>query len=952
MQRLLMAAIAIHVLASGLRAESDLPPWTQISLSTCGVDKFQRENPEVDGRGVVIAVLDTGVDMGVAGLTHTPAGEVKVIDVRDFTGQGDVELEEIKYDAKLGRFVHHAADGAPEEYSLAEAGSHGEGTMYWFGAVREKNFANSAVPDINDNGKEDDEFGLLVVAAAGALDDDAVVYIDLNMNRDWSDERALRNYHVKFDSFRFTRSKKEKQIAPLSCGLNVYLREKKVVIHFDDGGHGTHVSGIAAGYRINGQRNFHGVAPGAKIISLKLGNNNLAGGATVTESKKKAFEYAAKYSRQHNVPVVCNLSYGIGSEQEGHSDIDKFLDDLCKANPNLIVFSSAGNLGPGLSTVGTPAAASAVITVAALLGTDTARDVLGFQMDEPQVAVFSSRGGELSKPTIATPGYATSTIPHWSRRRDFMRGTSMASPYAAGMGALMVSAARRRYPDMQQRSSWIKAALQNSATPMEHFQPHDFGAGIPDITPAVESYVLMGSTLQDEVLFDYEIETISPLAVGGKSPAAYWRTAYYPNDRSQVFTITPRFVPTSDAEAIASFSKQYTIRSNAEWCVPREQQVYFRSEQSATVRVDYDSSKLTEPGLYVAIVSGEAAGQIGFRLVNTVIVPHTFGPRNRYHLILDHQKVDGWRIQRHFFSVPPGASAMHLKLRASTGMESELRARELFKPDGSDIGNRDFVLDTRNQKTEASWTVTEDLEPGVWELCTYSVKPGESAHYDLDVRFSGVRADPPTITTWKHKVGKLPGGSVTLTELFDSPIPYQAHGKIEGYQVRSDEKLTPKDDVAESKIRFNPEIKAIRIECEFSSSDFAKFTDVAVNVFDKNGTAIAKGGMGYRQLSMLVKNPDPSAESVECSLEIQPAFTQLDESDEATAHLTITSLYKNQIEVTAGAGTLYPGVGEKVKFKLSASPPEAPQGASTVGFLAIKNGGSGEEIITIPIEKQ
>ena len=948
---LVLTAFLLACVATALGENPPLP-WTQLSKSTCGVDKFEREHPELNGHGVVVAVLDTGVDMGVLGLTHTPLGEIKVIDVQDFTGQGDVELEKIQFDHETGKFIHYAEDGAPEEYNFPEAAAAPPGTTYWFGVLEESRFANSSVTDINANGTDDDTFGILVTAPAGALDDQAVVRIDTDADRDWTDEKPLQNYHLKFDSFQFAREKKERQIAPMNCGVNIDLSEKKVVIHFDDGGHGTHVAGIATGYRINGQQNFHGIAPGAKVISLKIGNNTLAGGATVTGSKKKAFEYAAKYAREHNVPVVCNLSYGIGSELEGQSDIDVFLDKLCKANPNLVVFSSAGNLGPGLSTVGTPAAGLAVISVAAVLGADSGRDVMGLDMKSPQVAVFSSRGGELSKPTIATPGYATSTVPRWNRRGDFWRGTSMASPYAAGLGAVMISSAEARYPDAEHRSSWIKTALQKAATPMYNYNSLDYGAGIPDLSKAVEYYQQMVSNLGGDVLFDYEVTTESPLAKGGEGTAAFWRTSYYPDDRSQVFTIKPRFAPTFDAEAIASFSRQYELKSDADWLLPRQKQVYFRSEQSADVRVDYDGSKLTEPGLYVGTVEGLADGHVGFRLVNTIIVPHRFGPENDYRLRLKGQKVEGWQVNRHFVAVPPGASAMHVSLTVPDGLFSDMRIRALFKPNGDRVSSRDLRLKSRDEKTAGRRTVADDLVPGVWEITTNGNRPDETSHYDLEVRFSGVQADPPVISGWKHPEGGFPSGSLTLTQLFDSPVPIKASGKVEGYQVSFDKELTPEDDIAKRSIKFNPEIKALRIEVEFSEIDFARFTDVAVNVFDGDGVAIAKNGLNYRTLTMTVNNPDTSKKSISCDLEVQAAFTDDNPDIKAEANIIITYLYAEPIDIAvSGADTLYPGVARKLKFKLASAPPESPKDTTTVGSIQITHSGTGDEVISVPIRK-
>ncbi|MBK6913929.1 MAG: hypothetical protein IPH11_09770 [Ignavibacteriales bacterium] len=65
---------------------------TFLSLKDTGVEEFLQLHPEYDGRGTIIFILDTGVDIGVDGLVKTSAGDVKVIDVQDFTGEGDVLL--------------------------------------------------------------------------------------------------------------------------------------------------------------------------------------------------------------------------------------------------------------------------------------------------------------------------------------------------------------------------------------------------------------------------------------------------------------------------------------------------------------------------------------------------------------------------------------------------------------------------------------------------------------------------------------------------------------------------------------------------------------------------------------------------------------------------------------------------------------------------------------------
>src|SRR5256885_15534481 len=61
-------------------------------LKSTGVDIFRALHPTYDGGGVLIAIRDSGIDPGVPGLITTSTGAPKVIELRDFSGEGKTPL--------------------------------------------------------------------------------------------------------------------------------------------------------------------------------------------------------------------------------------------------------------------------------------------------------------------------------------------------------------------------------------------------------------------------------------------------------------------------------------------------------------------------------------------------------------------------------------------------------------------------------------------------------------------------------------------------------------------------------------------------------------------------------------------------------------------------------------------------------------------------------------------
>ena len=199
---------------------------------------------------------------------------------------------------------------------------------------------------------------------------------------------------------------------------------------YDDEGHGTHVAATIAGDGdARADSLYRGVAPAAALVGLKV---LAADGSGTMDAVVAAIDWAVQNKDTYGIEAI-NLSLGASGCSDGTDATSRAVNNASAAG--LVVAAAAGNEGPGTCTVGSPGAAANALTVGAIADTSGT----GFAQ-----AYFSSRGPTADgriKPDVSAPGVAiTSAAANTTNGYATYSGTSMATPFTAGVALLMLDA--------------------------------------------------------------------------------------------------------------------------------------------------------------------------------------------------------------------------------------------------------------------------------------------------------------------------------------------------------------------------------------------------------------------------------------------------------------------------------------------------------------------------------
>jgi serine protease AprX len=248
----------------------------------------------------------------------------------------------------------------------------------------------------------------------------------------------------------------------------------------DGYGHGTAMASIIAAN--NGPGGFQGVAPNARVVSVKVGASN---GAVDVSQIVAGIDWVVAHAHDPGFNIrVLNLSLGTDSTQAYVIDPLAHAAEVAWRN-GIVVVAAVGNAGSSTRLVADPAIDPAVIAVGSddPVGTVTTSDDV--------VSPFSTRGNSDRHADVIAPGTYVlglrdpgSTLdqafPGARVGDSFFRGsgTSQAAAMVAGAAADVLSAHPSYTPDRVKRSL-MKTAVDIGA-------PNQLqGAGLIDVAAAV-----------------------------------------------------------------------------------------------------------------------------------------------------------------------------------------------------------------------------------------------------------------------------------------------------------------------------------------------------------------------------------------------------------------------------------------------------------------------------------
>ncbi|MBW5480714.1 S8 family serine peptidase [Streptomyces bambusae] len=719
------------------------------SFETGAVD-FVQNNPQADGRGVTIGVLDSGVDLGHPALQTTSTGERKIVDW--VTATDPITDSDATWRPQV------TAVSGSEFTAGGRTWKAPAGSFHWSRFSESITANGDMAGDVNRDGDKTDQFGLLYDAAAGT------VRVDTDQDGDFTNNEPMKPYKDGYQVGYFGTDNPDTQVAeripfvieirkdvPMDPFGGDWVGKKAdfVNVGIIESEHGTHVAGITAANSLFGGR-MNGQAPGAKIVSSRA--CSWSGGCTNVALTEGMIDLVVN----RGVDIVNMSIGGLPALNDGNNARAELYTNLIdKYGVQLVI--SAGNSGPGLNTIGDPGLADKVISVGAAVSKETWAANYGSGVTTPYAMFpFSSRGpredGGMT-PTITGPGAAINTIQTWlpgapvkeagyelPAGYGMLQGTSMSSPQVAGASALLISAAKQQ--GIKLAPATLRTALASTAKEIPGVPAHAQGAGLIDIVGAWESIQ------RDAKANDYSVKAPVDTALDQFLKTPGFGTGVY--DREGGLKVgqkkTYNVVVTRTSGVKYGTRHNLSLRGNDGTFKILGGYDYATLPLNKPVTIKIEAKPKTA-GVHSAILQldDESTEGVDKQILSTVVVSAPL--TQPAYGFSDTSSVQRNSHKSYFVTVPQGAKALEVALGGlAAGSQTRFIA---IHPYGTPVDPTSTVNCYPNYDNPAN-TCRPDVrsyqnpQPGVWEIEVESrrTSPLLDNPYKLDVTLLGAAFDP------------------------------------------------------------------------------------------------------------------------------------------------------------------------------------------------------------------
>ncbi|WP_405679937.1 S8 family serine peptidase [Streptomyces sp. NBC_00868] len=732
------------------------------SFETGAVD-FVAKNPQADGRGVTIGILDSGVDVSHPALQKTTTGERKIVDwvtATDPIADGDAtwRAQITPVTSTGGTFT---AGG--------QSWKAPEGSFQW-SRFSESITANGDMKgDVNRDGDTTDRFGMLYDVAAGT------VRVDTDQDGDFTNNEPMKPYKDGYQIGWFGTDnpatdvaeripfvieiRKDVPMDPLG-GDWVGKKADFVNVGIIESEHGTHVAGITAANSLFGGK-MNGEAPGAKIVSSRA--CTWSGGCTNIALTEGMIDLVVN----RGVDIINMSIGGLPALNDGNNARSELYTNLIDTYGVQLVIS-AGNEGPGVNTIGDPGLADKVISVGAAVSKETWAANYGSGVTKKyNMFPFSSRGPREDggfTPTITAPGASINTIQTWlpgapvkeagynlPAGYGMLQGTSMSSPQAAGASALLISAAKQQKIALTPAS--LRTALTSSAKKIEDVPAHAQGSGLINVIGAWES-IQRGAKANDFTVkapVDTAIDQF--LKTPGFGTGLYDREGGLKVGQKKVYNVV----------VTRTTGVKYGTRHNLSWrnndgtfkVIGGYDYVTLPLNKPVTIKVEANAKS---GGVHSGILQldDETTEGIDKQILTTVVAATPLATPS--FALSDTSSVQRNSHKSYFVTVPAGAKTLEVALG---GLAAGSQTRFIsIHPYG--VGVEDSATtqcypnyDNPANKCRPDLRSYADPQPGVWEIEVESrrTSPLLDNPFKLDVSVLGAAFNPEVAELAEVKVG-------------------------------------------------------------------------------------------------------------------------------------------------------------------------------------------------------